>query len=115
MTGIDLTGKVVEECGWAGPLLWVCTTDDYAVHLFDARIELDGTEVNAPDDIDSKLSGDTIAAISANEDRFAVTFGSGKTLQVAGTSDETARMFKRRSQAEHIIYRAGVLGEDTDE
>ena len=42
---IDMKDKEVDKCGWAGPLLWVCTKDNYVVH-YKKRIKALEKELN---------------------------------------------------------------------
>ena len=111
---IDVSGKRVDECGWAGPLLWVCTVDDYSIHLYDAPIELNGNPVAKGDDLNAALSGTEIAKVTADETGFSVAFNSGDVLSVGKRDIETARVFKRRGLDSHDVYQDGELGPDRD-
>lgn len=105
---IKLDGKVVADCGWAGPLLWISTTDNYAIHLYDAPVFLNRTRVKAPQNVNSRLTGERINGVEANEDNFSVRFESGIVLKVASSKVETARVFKK-GVGRHWIYKAGAL------
>jgi hypothetical protein len=111
---IDLVGKTVEVSGWAGPVLWVCTTDGYSIHLYDAPIELDGEEINLGDDIVRSLAGRPILDIVSDSYWFSVRFKSGGVLRVAASDVETARVFKQRDLNSQVIYKAGAIREDHD-
>ena len=111
---INFAGKIVSECGWAGPLLWVVTQDDFSIHLYDGRIHLDGARVETGDDVNSRLSGKTIEKIAADRDGFRVLLAPGIELKVERSGTETARVFKRGDLGPHCIYQNGVLSEDAD-
>ena len=110
----DLSGQEIEKCGWAGPLLWVCTTDGYSIHFYDAPIELDGCSVEEGADLGEKLNGDEISSLGADADWLSVSFKSGKTLRVASLVVETARVFKQGDLGSHLVYQRGKLIEDQD-
>ena len=111
---IKLNGKVIEECGWAGPLLWVCTKDNYAIHFYDAPIYLNKTRISTPRDINLKLTGKRITSVSADPKNFSVHFSSGLVLKVNHSEVETARVFKRGGKVPHWVYKSGTLSNDRD-
>src|SRR5947209_8571343 len=109
---IKVDGKKVSECGWAGPLLWICTTDRHSVHLYDAPIKLNGKRIRRPDDVDTKLAGQRIRNVLAGKKNFRSAFDTGDVLEVARSTVETARVFKRHGLSTHWIYKGGVLRKD---
>ena len=111
---IDLVGKVVGTSGWAGPILWVCTTDDYSIHLYDAPIQLDGKELDAGEADVQSLVGRRIAGITHSADRFTVSLDPRAILEVEASEVETARVFKQRDLQSHYVYCNGVYYADKD-
>lgn len=109
---IDLVGKTVARVGWAGPLLWVCTEDGYSIHLYDAQIRLDGSDVQVGENLESGLAGRQIVQVSAGEGEFAVTFNPAILLCVESSDAETARVFKKGDPTTHWIYLDGTLRKD---
>ncbi|RLE31367.1 MAG: hypothetical protein DRJ61_11475 [Acidobacteria bacterium] len=110
----QLVGKTVKECGWAGPLLWVCTSDGYSVHFFDSTIELDGKAVEPGESINEVLAGDCIARVAADDGWFSVHFESASILRVSSSGVETARAFKKGDLCSHFVYQNGKFVEDPD-
>ena len=109
---IQFDGKVVEVCGWAGPLLWVCTTDNYSIHLFDSEILLNDENVHIGMDINKHLSDKVIEKLLINSTDFSVIFSSGDILKINSASIETARVFKQKSKDPHYIYENGKISYD---
>lgn len=107
---IDINAKIVESCGWAGPLLWVCTTDGYSIHFYDALIDLNGQCVARPADVNATLAGQAIVRMVVTDTEFGVEFEKGDYLRVESSDGESARVFKRDSDERHYIYKSGSFG-----
>ena len=105
---IKLDGKIVHSCGWAGPLLWIYTTDNYSIHFYDAPVFLNRTRVKAPHDVNLKLAGQRINGFEADKNNFSVRFDSGKVLKVGRAEVETARVFKTGARP-HWVYESGAM------
>ena len=104
---INMNNKEVVKCGWAGPLLWLTTNDGYAIHLYDAPIILNNTEIEIGTDINSQLSGNTIKSINSDKNNFIVIFNTDTSLQISSEDHETARIFKLKGTDPHCIYENG--------
>jgi len=104
---IDMNNKEVSKCGWAGPLLWVCTNDGYAIHLYDAPIILNNNKIEIGTDINSQLNGNIIKRINTDKDNFIVTFNADITLKINSEEHETARVFKQKGTDPHCVYENG--------
>lgn len=104
--------KEVDKCGWAGPLLWVCTKDNYAVHLYDATIILNNKEIEIGSDINNHLMGKVIKSIKADKELFVITFNTGETLSTNSEAYETARVFEQKSKEPHCVYQNGEYNYD---
>jgi hypothetical protein len=107
---IELGGQELTDCGWAGPLLWLVTEDGWSIHLYDAPIRLGHKRVEAHEDIRKNVVGQTIQSISATKSGLSVNFESGGAIIVDSSDTETARIFKKGSDIDHLVYKSGDLG-----
>ena len=103
---------MVSKCGWAGPLLWINTLDDYAIHLCDEKITLNNNEVTIGTDINNILSGSTITEIKVDKSTFIVKFNTDIELQIPSAQHETARIFNNKSNEPHCVYEEGTINCD---
>ena len=105
----EIENHVVKECGWAGPLFWVTTSDDYAIHLYDAPISLNRSSVEIGQDIRSHIEEQTIEKIEIDSKSFTVVFNGGSKLSIESKPYETARIFKQSSEDSHHVYENGTF------
>ncbi len=108
----DLAGQIVDEAGWAGSVLWICTVDDFSVHLYDAPIELNGSTISIGDSAVALLAKRAIRTVVADERGFFVEFQEGGQVGVPGYNHETARIFRRGDLDSHYLYVEGRIHED---
>jgi len=103
---IQIEGKTIEKIGWAYSLLWICTTDDYSIHLYDNKIKYNGRYIKRGR-IFKGLHGQNIGGYEFNGNWFTVYGVKGWSFSIHRCGCETARIFRRGRNGKHWIYRDG--------